>query len=48
MKVSIPTLAVGLLAVVSWIDGGWASRIATLAALAVCVAVDVRRARRES
>lgn len=46
MKVSIPTIAVALLAVVSWLDGGWPSRIATLVALAACIVSDVRTARR--
>lgn len=48
MKISVPTIAVALLAVVSWIDGGWPSRIATLAALAACIVTDVRSARREA
>ncbi len=46
MKVSILTIAVALLALVSWIDGGWPSRTATLLALAACVVHDVRSARR--
>lgn len=44
--ISIPTLAIGVLALVSWLDGGPASRIATVLALAACIVVDVRAARR--
>lgn len=48
LKLSIPTLAIGVLAIVSWMDGGWPSRIATLLALIVCATVDVRSARRHT
>lgn len=46
MKLSVPTMAVAVLTLVSWLDGGWPSRVATLVALAVCVVADVRASRR--
>lgn len=47
MRFEIATLALAVVAVAVWLDGAaWWSRAIVTAALALCVAVDVRRARR--
>lgn len=42
------TYMIGVLALLSWTSPGLVSRIATLAALAVCVVCDIRAYRRKA
>ena len=46
MKIGIPTWAVAVLTLVSWIDGGPASKAVSTLALVVCIVADIRAARR--